>query len=61
MLAWAGDDKLFPLELRDRIGNVLSHARREVISGARTFAGEDQPVALARLIEDFVSTTPLKG
>lgn len=61
VLAWAGDDKLFPLELRDRIGNVLSHARREVIPGALTFVGEDQPVALARLIDDFVGSTSLKG
>lgn len=59
MLAWAGDDKLFSLELRDRIGNVLSQARREVIPGARTFVSEDKPVELATLIADFVESTPL--
>jgi pimeloyl-ACP methyl ester carboxylesterase len=59
MLAWAGDDKLFPLSLQDRLGNVLPQARKEIISGARTFVAEDQPVALARLIDDFMATTPL--
>lgn len=59
MLAWAGDDKLFPLSLQDRLANVLPQARKEIVAGSRTFVGEDQPVALARLLDDFISTTPL--
>ena len=59
MLAWAGDDKLFPLSLQDRLGNVLSQARKEVVPGSRTFIPEDRPEALAALIDDFMTTTPL--
>ena len=59
MLAWAGEDKLFPLSLQDRLANVLPHARKEIVTGSRTFVGEDQPVALARLLDDFISTTPI--
>ena len=59
LLAWAGDDKLFPRTLQDRLGNVLPHARKEVIEGSRTFIGEDRPEALAELLDDFIGSTPL--
>lgn len=59
LLAWAGDDKLFPLSLADRLANVWPHARREVIPGSRTFIAEDQPAALAAVIDEFISTSPV--
>ena len=60
LLAWAGDDKLFPRSLQDRLGNVLPHARKEMIEGSRTFIGEDKPEILAGLLEDFIAATPLE-
>jgi pimeloyl-ACP methyl ester carboxylesterase len=57
LLAWAGDDKLFPVTLADRLSNVFRHARQETVRDSRTFIAEDQPVALAGLIDDFISST----
>lgn len=57
MLAWAGNDRLFPMSLADRLANVLPHARRESIPDSRTFVAEDQPETLAELLDDFISST----
>ena len=53
LLAWGGDDKLFPLTLGERLAAAFADARLEVVAGARTFVPEDQPEALAALIQDF--------
>lgn len=53
LLAWAGDDKLFPVSLAQRLKAELPNARLELVPGARTFVAEDQPEELARLIDDF--------
>lgn len=57
LLAWGGEDKLFPLSLAKRLKDVMPHARLETVPGARTFVAEDEPDALARLIDDFCRTT----
>lgn len=54
LLAWAENDKLFPATLADRLNNVLPQARRETVRDSRTFVAEDQPEALAGLIDDFI-------
>jgi pimeloyl-ACP methyl ester carboxylesterase len=59
MLAWAENDKLFPLSLADRLNEVLPQARREIVRGARTFVSEDQPEQVAELIDSFITETPL--
>ena len=59
MLAWAANDRLFPLELRDRLAKVLTHARSETITDCRTFVPEDQPDELARLIASFIDQNAL--
>ena len=59
LLAWGGDDKLFPLSLAERLRSALPQARLEVIAGARTFVAEDRPDELARVIDDFCATQPL--
>lgn len=56
LLAWGGEDKLFPLSLAERLQAQLPTARLEIVPGARTFVAEDQPEALARLIDDFCRT-----
>jgi pimeloyl-ACP methyl ester carboxylesterase len=59
LVAWADGDRLFPAELADRLADAFPNARRETIEGSRTFIGEDQPQQLARVIEKFVTETPL--
>ena len=57
LLAWAGEDKLFPLSLAERLERVLPQCRLQVIPGTRTFVAEDQPGHLASAIADFCGTT----
>jgi pimeloyl-ACP methyl ester carboxylesterase len=53
LLAWAGDDRLFPLALAQRLAGAFPRARLEVIPDCRTFVPEDQPERLAALIRTF--------
>jgi pimeloyl-ACP methyl ester carboxylesterase len=53
LLAWAGDDRFFPLTLAKRLASEFPNARLEVIDDARTFVSEDQPERLAELISAF--------
>lgn len=59
LLAWAGDDKLFPRSLQERLAGVWRHARREIVPGSRTFVPEDRPNELSTLIDDFIASSPL--
>jgi pimeloyl-ACP methyl ester carboxylesterase len=54
LLAWATDDRLFPLEDARRLAALLPDARLETIEGSRTFSMLDQPDRLAELIGGFV-------
>ncbi len=53
LLAWAEEDKLFPVSLAERLKRVLPQAQLRVIPKARTFVAEDRPVELAEAIADF--------
>jgi pimeloyl-ACP methyl ester carboxylesterase len=53
LIAWAGDDKFFPLDLAKRLADGFPNARLEVIDDSRTFVPEDQPERLAGLIGAF--------
>ena len=53
LLAWARDDRLFPLALARRLAASFPRARLEVIDDCRTFVPEDQPDRLAKLIAAF--------
>jgi pimeloyl-ACP methyl ester carboxylesterase len=53
LLAWAAEDRLFPLELAHRLAELLPHARVVPIPDSYTFVPEDQPQLLARLVLDF--------
>jgi pimeloyl-ACP methyl ester carboxylesterase len=53
LLAWATDDRLFPLEDARRLAALLPDARVETIAGSRTFSMIDQPDRLAELIGEF--------
>src|SRR6266567_810028 len=53
LLAWAAEDRLFPLELAHRLAALLPHATVVTIPDSYTFVPEDQPELLARLVVDF--------
>jgi pimeloyl-ACP methyl ester carboxylesterase len=53
LLAWAAEDRLFPLELAHRLAALLPHARVLSIPDSYTFVPEDRPERLAGLVVDF--------
>jgi pimeloyl-ACP methyl ester carboxylesterase len=53
LLAWAAEDKLFPIGLAHRLAALLPDARLVEIADSYTFVSEDQPAALARLVVEF--------
>jgi pimeloyl-ACP methyl ester carboxylesterase len=54
LLAWASEDKLFPLSLGRRLAEVLPDARLVEVADSYTFVPEDQPAVLAELINEFI-------
>ena len=53
LVAWAADDRLFPLDYPRRFVAALPNARLEIIEDSYTFVPEDQPKALAQKILSF--------
>jgi pimeloyl-ACP methyl ester carboxylesterase len=61
LLAWAADDKFFPLAHARRLADILPDARLELIADSRTWVMRDQPERTADLIGRFArhsATTP---
>jgi pimeloyl-ACP methyl ester carboxylesterase len=57
LLAWAADDKFFPLAHARRLAGILPDARLELIQGSRTWVMRDQPQRTAQLIGHFARHT----
>ncbi|HYY82848.1 MAG TPA: alpha/beta hydrolase, partial [Actinomycetes bacterium] len=57
LLAWAAEDRLFPLQLAHRLAALLPHATVATVPDSYTFVPEDQPQLLARLVVDFARTS----
>lgn len=53
LLAWAPEDRLFPISLAHRLAELLPDARIAEIPDSYTFVPEDQPDRLAALITEF--------
>jgi pimeloyl-ACP methyl ester carboxylesterase len=53
LLAWAADDKFFPLAHAQRLAGILPDARLALIQGSRTWVMRDQPQRTAELIGQF--------
>jgi pimeloyl-ACP methyl ester carboxylesterase len=53
LLAWAEEDKLFPVALARRLADLLPDATLTMIADSYTFVPEDQPARLSTLIVDF--------
>lgn len=57
LIAWASEDRFFPIEYARKLADVLPHARLESIADSLAFVPEDQPDKLAELIADFLTET----
>jgi pimeloyl-ACP methyl ester carboxylesterase len=55
LLAWAKEDRLFPMGYAERLARTFADARLEAIPDSYTFVSEDRPDELARLIKDFIA------
>jgi pimeloyl-ACP methyl ester carboxylesterase len=55
LLAWAPEDRFFPIAHAERLAELLPNGRLERIEDARTFVAEDQPQRLAELIGEFAA------
>jgi pimeloyl-ACP methyl ester carboxylesterase len=53
LLVRAGDDRIFPAHLSDRLAELLPDARLVTVADSYTFVPEDQPAELARLVVEF--------
>ncbi|MFG1646296.1 alpha/beta fold hydrolase [Amycolatopsis sp. NPDC049252] len=53
LLAWAAEDKLFPIGLAHRLAALLPDAKLVEIADSYTFVSEDQPAVLARHVVEF--------
>ena len=54
LLAWAGDDKFFPLDDARRLASILPVGRLVTIADSYSFVPEDQPDELAQTMLDFL-------
>jgi pimeloyl-ACP methyl ester carboxylesterase len=54
LIAWAADDRVFPVADAHRLAADLPQSRVELVQDAYTFAMEDNPDRLAELIAGFV-------
>jgi pimeloyl-ACP methyl ester carboxylesterase len=54
LLAWAPEDRLFPIAHAERLARDLPDATIERVEDSYTFVPEDQPARLAELIAAFV-------
>lgn len=61
LLAWAPEDRMFPLRLATRLAAMVPGARVEQIAGSRAFVPEDQPERLAELVAGFIAARSHSG
>jgi pimeloyl-ACP methyl ester carboxylesterase len=54
LIAWASEDKLFPLANAEDLARRFPSARLETIEDSYTFVSEDQPERLAEVISSFL-------
>ena len=54
LLAWAAEDRVFPLADAERLASILPNARLKPVENSYSFVPEDQPEELAALIAEFL-------
>jgi pimeloyl-ACP methyl ester carboxylesterase len=57
LIAWAADDRLFPLHLAERLAATIPDATLQRVQDSRTFAMVDQPGRLAEMVDGFLRRT----
>jgi pimeloyl-ACP methyl ester carboxylesterase len=57
LLAWASEDRVFPLEHARRLASILPNATVAEIPDSYSFVPEDQPERLAELIGEFLTSS----
>lgn len=55
LIAWATEDRFFPVEHAHRLAAILPQARVEEIPDSYTFVSWDQPARLATLLREFAA------
>ncbi|HKG35271.1 MAG TPA: alpha/beta hydrolase [Solirubrobacterales bacterium] len=56
LVAWAPEDRVFPVKYGERLARDFTDARLERIPDARTFVPVDQPARVASLVEGFAAS-----
>ena len=56
LIAWAKDDKFFPVEHARRLAKIIPDARLELLDDCLSFVPEDQPATLAALLGEFAGS-----
>ena len=54
LIAWAKEDRIFPVADAERLSETFPNARLELIEDSYTFVPEDQPENLAQLMAAFI-------
>ena len=57
LLAWATEDRFFPVSLAERLMERLPQGRLELIEDSYTFVPIDQPQRFAQLMREFMHST----
>jgi pimeloyl-ACP methyl ester carboxylesterase len=55
LIAWASEDRVFPYRHAEALAEILPNAELVSIADSYTYIPEDQPLALARHIDEFVA------
>jgi pimeloyl-ACP methyl ester carboxylesterase len=55
LVLWAGGDKIFPREHGRKLAELLPQGRFAIVPDCRTFIPEEQPLALADRIHEFLA------
>ncbi len=58
LIAWASEDRVFPYKHAEALAQTLPHAELIPIADSYTYIPEDQPLLLARHIDDFLARLP---
>src|ERR1039457_5006611 len=55
LVVWAGQDRLFPRSLGERLAAAFPHGRFELVDDSATFIPYDQPHSLAAILTGFLA------
>ncbi|MFF8955071.1 alpha/beta fold hydrolase [Streptomyces sp. NPDC014894] len=58
LIAFAREDRIFPYAHGERLATLIPGASLEAVPDSRTWVMRDQPALTARLIREFIHTTP---